>query len=741
MVVDKWKVIYVITPKLMGTSMLWMMAELQNEDPARSVAHCRAPEVTRALTVHDPAIWQQWFKPMHLLPGDVIEQVTSDDSWFRLAWTRHPVDRLWSAWQSKLLLREPLFVDMYGTARWFPRTPQELPKGAAALDGIAEDFATFVAALAQDPQLLIADPHWAPQSYLLRPEVFPYSEIGRIESAAVTLGRLERHLQAQGWQGTLDLKRLNATLLPRAVIRDPTLLRLIEEIYTDDMTAFGYEPSDVGHPPSADASAVAVQALAELVERHERISDLHRMLAPDYYPGAPGGSPELEQRKVHCSNEEGRDRRTAVEISGVTMQPGNDLITAAWLDYPQTGPVDGYAFEVFGWVVSNESVAEVEFVHEQSVVARCGLTVSRPDVASVYGISSSPVVGFWKAIGTVGLAPDFTIAVRIVLQDGRRDVIAEIRGTQQLTSVFTPSIQPIMVTSLGRSGSTLLMRMLAEHPDIIVEERFPYETRVCNYWMHFMHVLAAPVDTSQVESFWKDPKRLPPFPYFFKDPAVGLTPRDQAALDRWYATDQVEEFARVAQAAVESFYREYAGTRKRTAPAFFAEKMASTGHIRPIMRLLYPRAREIFLVRDPRDTLASVLAFNARLGFDAFGRELVETDEQYVGLISTRMRSLLQTWKCTSQYGTLVRYEELVRSPIGQIRAMLDALGLDSSAYIVDSMVKAGNEVTADVNAHRTSPHAQSSIGRWRRDLEPRLQKICDEAFDGLLDELDGTSS
>ena len=252
----------------------------------------------------------------------------------------------------------------------------------------------------------------------------------------MTLGRLERHLRAQGWRGTLDLKRLNATLLPRAVIRDPTVLRVIEKIYAEDMIAFGYEPANLGHPPSADASAVAVQALAELVERHERISDLHRMIAPDYHPGAPGGSPELKQREVHRPNEEGRDRRTAVEISGVTLCPSDDLITGTWLDRPETGPVDGCAFEVVGWVVSKAPVAEVEFVHEQSVIATCELTVSRPDVASVYGGSSD--VGFWKAIGTAGLAPDFTIEVRVVFQDGRRDVIAEIRGTQQLTSAFTP---------------------------------------------------------------------------------------------------------------------------------------------------------------------------------------------------------------------------------------------------------------------------------------------------------------
>jgi hypothetical protein len=42
----------------------------------------------------------------------------------------------------------------------------------------------------------------------------------------------------------------------------------------------------------------------------------------------------------------------AVEISGVTLCPSNDLITHASLDCPRTGPVDGYAFDAYGWVVS-----------------------------------------------------------------------------------------------------------------------------------------------------------------------------------------------------------------------------------------------------------------------------------------------------------------------------------------------------------------------------------------------------
>ncbi len=51
------------------------------------------------------------------------------------------------------------------------------------------------------------------------------------------------------------------------------------------MIEFGYEHAEMGDRPSADASAVAVKVLAELVDRHERIGDLQRMLTPESYPG------------------------------------------------------------------------------------------------------------------------------------------------------------------------------------------------------------------------------------------------------------------------------------------------------------------------------------------------------------------------------------------------------------------------------------------------------------------------
>ena len=49
---------------------------------------------------------------LHALPDEQLAAI--DESWFVFAVVRHPAARVWSAWQSKFLLREPRWVEEYG---------------------------------------------------------------------------------------------------------------------------------------------------------------------------------------------------------------------------------------------------------------------------------------------------------------------------------------------------------------------------------------------------------------------------------------------------------------------------------------------------------------------------------------------------------------------------------------------------------------------------------------------------
>src|SRR4029453_9232965 len=54
--------------------------------------------------------------------------------------------------------------------------------------------------------------------------------------------------------------------------------------------------------------------------------------------------------------------------------------------------------------------------------------------------------------------------------------------------------QPLLVNSFGRTGTTLLMRMLSAHPGVVVYNRPPYEARGGKYWTPVLKTRASPTD-------------------------------------------------------------------------------------------------------------------------------------------------------------------------------------------------------------------------------------------------------
>ena len=64
------------------------------------------------------------------------------------------------------------------------------------------------------------------------------------------------------------------------------------------------------------------------------------------------------------------------------------------------------------------------------------------------------------------------------------------------------------------------------------------------------------------------------------------------------------------------------------------------------MHELYPDGREIFLVRDFRDMLCSIRAFNEKRGSAAFGLDGPGAEEAYVvEVLAPSVKNLLDEWR------------------------------------------------------------------------------------------------
>jgi hypothetical protein len=253
-------------------------------------------------------------------------------------------------------------------------------------------------------------------------------------------------------------------------------------------------------------------------------------------------------------------------------------------------------------------------------------------------------------------------------------------------------LRPLLVTSLGRSGSTLLMHRLRAHPHIVVPGETPYENRVGAYYANVYRVLTA----------FDDPAARTDPNHMATMPVIGALPFDSAVqrfpgLFRRHVPNII---AACAREAITLYYASEAASAQRTA-SLFAEKCNVSGDDRAILRSLFPDLLEIVLVRDLRDLYCSSRAF-------------WELDEPAgLGRLSQARAFMLAMQRERPAGVLLLRYEDLLRQPAeteATLRHFLD-IGAPFS--------RDEQEEASLFETHATAANPETSIERWRHEILP----------------------
>lgn len=375
------------------------------------------------------------------------------------------------------------------------------------------------------------------------------------------------------------------------------------------------------------------------------------------------------------------------------------------------------ALRVAGWIGADGRRARALCFHSGFRTERIVPTVPREDVIAALPGAGIPLrCGFDGLLNLEALGGNFSLVVTAVLEaethTGETMLwLGEIVGRQEALPRRAPAdaAAPLCLTCLGRTGSTLAMRLLNAHPSVVVAGGYPYEIK---YAQRSFAALSRSLDdllTGGVECSPSGEAQAR-----FRDHARG-------------------GMLQATVAVIDGFYRSAAHAHGKDGITHFAEKCLPS-FLPDIARDVYGSlAKEIILVRDPRDIFCSASSFNSRRGFPDFGAEHHAAADAWFRAIR---HAFVQLAGCHARrpQALVIRYEDLVLDAGSTIPGILRYLDANprrtvSGRNMVDVMQDAIFDPDQESAGHMTSPSARQSIGRWRAHDAPAVFHAEDEAY------------
>ena len=426
-----------------------------------------------------------------------------------------------------------------------------------------------------------------------------------------------------------------------------------------------------------------------------------------------------------------------VTIEHVEVWPDhNGRLSHFHLGHPLAETVEEvHSIPFQGWTVGAALPArEVTLNDGQGQHVTLPVCMDRPEIAALYPDQPwAARSGFGGRIGSLHLPLHFDLELSVVMEDGRRAYVGSVNGhRRRLPRLDDARFQPVAVTTLGRSGSTWLTWMLGQHPELLAYKSFGFEPKVAAYFAEVARSLTQPASYYQAvrgdiddDGWWtgRDPRFG--LPWYSCDPHT----------DRWLGADYVEDVLALAGRGIDSLYDRLAAAQSKPDALCFVEKFPPTYFVQRMLWEMYPRTREIFLVRDLRDVACSMLAFGRKRGLSWYWNAEVSSDERIIREpLREEVAELVNCWEQRADLAYLLRYEDLIERPRETLAALFSYIGVDDSAATLDEVLDRSTGLDpALARGHATTGTPTESIGRWRKELTPSLRAACEESFGPAL--------
>ncbi|WP_028626753.1 sulfotransferase family protein [Metapseudomonas resinovorans] len=397
---------------------------------------------------------------------------------------------------------------------------------------------------------------------------------------------------------------------------------------------------------------------------------------------------------------------------------------------------NGHSLPIAGWASGRSPyvVPSIEIMNGETLLKRVPIQVPRPDVADY--LKKAPGAGnkfgFHGFIGTLGLHNSTRLDIVLNIYDPRdqsrvKKNVATIRGKKNNSLLTESKYQPLMLTAIGRSGTTLVMQILGEHNKILTSNFYPYEVKQSAYWMHLLKVLNDPADfdnSSHPDKFESNLGLIGHNPYTHQESMRQFKEPDR--FYDYYNKKLPRELVKFSVSRIEEFYDLIAASEKRPDAVYFAEKFLPT-HLQPMFNDVFTKPKEIILTRDFRDMICSAQSFNEKRNSQAFGRERASDEFDWVHRIfSTGARRVVEAWEDRKYSAIHVRYEDLILEPEAQMKRIFEYLEIDSSTSLIHK-IKEKIFNSSGSTHHKTSENPEKSIARWKNEMPKELLEYCNE--------------